>query len=495
MRGTEIALKRLWRVGELLGSGGFGQVWSAASDEYEREGALKLVPKAPGADRELLFVDLENARNVVPIIDSGEYGDNWVLVMPRAERSLRHHLTAAGNELDLADALAVLRDICDALVDLEAARVIHRDLKPENVLELDGKWCLADFGISRYAGAATATHTRMGAWSAPYAAPERWRFERADSATDVYAFGVMAYEMLSASLPFSGPSWEEFREQHLHTEPPLLGGVPAAVEAVIAACLHKSSPARPAPADLAARLARAAETPTLPGLAQLQEANRSEVQRAGSVARQASEASSEAERRQALARAAVQSFSRISAAIHGALMSAAPDAQTESGQLGAWALRLGGASVRIAPVNHRSEPNQWGGWSAPSFEVVAHSSVELLVGGGGSQYQGRSHSLWFGDIQQPEHFGWFETAFMFSPLIRRSAAQEPFALTPGEEAAKAVWSGMAEYQVAWPFTPLIVGELDEFIGRWAAWLASAAQGTLSHPTRMPEIEPQGSWRR
>ena len=184
MRGIEIALKRLWRVGELLGGGGFGQVWSAASDEYEREGALKLVPKAPGADRELLFEELQNARNVVPIIDSGEYGDYWVLVMPRADRSLRQHLAASGNRLDLAGGLAVLRDLCDALVDLEG-RVVHRDLKPENVLELDGKWCLADFGISRYADAATATHTRMGAWSAPYAAPERWRFERADSAADV----------------------------------------------------------------------------------------------------------------------------------------------------------------------------------------------------------------------------------------------------------------------------------------------------------------------
>src|SRR4051794_37291680 len=109
VRGTEIALKHLWRVGEPLGVGGFGQVWSAASNEYRGEGALKLVPKAPGADRENLFVGLKSARNVVPIIDSGEYGDNWVLVMPRAERSLREHLTASGNQLDVAGALAILR--------------------------------------------------------------------------------------------------------------------------------------------------------------------------------------------------------------------------------------------------------------------------------------------------------------------------------------------------------------------------------------------------
>ena len=215
----------------------------------------------------------------------------------------------------------------------------------------------------------------------------------------------------------------------------------------------------------------------------------------GSVARQASEARSESERRRVLERAAAQSFDRISAAMRGELVSAASAAHGTAGQSGAWMLLLGGAALRIAPVNHRSDPNQWGGWSAPSFEVIAYSSVNLEVGGPGRQYEGRSHSLWFGDIQQQGQFGWFETAFMFSPLIRRSAAQEPFALDPGEEAAKAVWSGMAEYQVAWPFTPLAVGELDEFIGRWASWLASAAQGSLSHPTQMPEIQPQGSWRR
>lgn len=68
-------------------------------------------------------------------------------------------------------------------------RVVHRDLKPENVLYLDGHWCLADFGIARHAEASTALDTRKLAMDPHYAAPERWRFERATSAADVYSLG------------------------------------------------------------------------------------------------------------------------------------------------------------------------------------------------------------------------------------------------------------------------------------------------------------------
>jgi serine/threonine protein kinase len=492
MQGTTIKLGREWLIGEPLGSGGFGRVWEATSGGIH--GAAKFIPKAPGAARELLFVELGGARNVVPIIDSGEHGDDWVIVMPRAEHSLRQHLEASGGLLPLADALSVLRDICDALADLEG-RVVHRDLKPENVLLLDGEWCLADFGISRYADASTAPDTRKFALTPEYAAPERWRSERATTATDIYALGVMAYEVLSGRRPFPGPSAEELREQHLHREPPSLTNVPAAVEAVVAECMYKSAEARPGPANVAARLQRAAEAPTSPGLGRLQEANRGEVRRVGDAERRASEARTEAERRQVLADAAGQSFERISSTIHEALVSAAPAADARGGRAGEWTLRIANAELRLASVNRRDRESGWGGWSAPSFDVVAYSSINLRVRGGEGQYEGRSHALWFGDIQEPSQFAWFETAFMFSPLLRRSATQEPFSLDPGEEAAKAVWTGMAEYQVAWPFTPLVIGELDEFIGRWAGWLADAAEGRLMHPHQMPEIPPEGSWRR
>lgn len=85
---------------------------------------------------------------------------------------------------------------------------------------------------------------------------------------------------------------------------------------------------------------------------------------------------------------------------------------------------------------------------------------------------------------------------MNMPLIRREPrGQDPFALPPGEQSAKALWSGMAEYQVAWPFTALVTGDLDEFVDRWLGWFAAAAQGSLQRPSSMPERPAEGTWRR
>lgn len=253
-RGSEtrtLRLRQEWVIGEQIGDGGFGRVYAAKS--ADREAVAKLVPKVPGAERELLFEDLAGVPNVVPIIDSGETKDAWVLIMPKAETSLRQHQVDAGGPLEAAEALGILTDIACALVGLDG-RVVHRDLKPENVLLLDGHWCLADFGISRYAEATTAPDTRKYALTPPYAAPERWRFERATIATDVYAVGAIAYELLSGSLPFGGPMDYDFREQHLHGMPKPLDYLPAGLGALIDECLYKAPEARPGPSDLLARL-------------------------------------------------------------------------------------------------------------------------------------------------------------------------------------------------------------------------------------------------
>ena len=81
MEGLTLQLVQKWTVGAKLDSGGFGQVY-LASNAATPDAVVKFVPKAPGTGRELLFVDLENVRNVVPIVDSGEHNDFWVLAMP-----------------------------------------------------------------------------------------------------------------------------------------------------------------------------------------------------------------------------------------------------------------------------------------------------------------------------------------------------------------------------------------------------------------------------
>ena len=104
MKGETLRLKREWLVEERIGAGGMAGVWQVISGD--QEAAAKLIPKEPGADRELLFVDVA-ARNVVPVIDRGEHGDYWVIVMPRAVMSLRDRLPDGGMALSLEDVLTV----------------------------------------------------------------------------------------------------------------------------------------------------------------------------------------------------------------------------------------------------------------------------------------------------------------------------------------------------------------------------------------------------
>jgi enamine deaminase RidA (YjgF/YER057c/UK114 family) len=118
-----LKLKREWTIGEPIGAGGFGKVYVAKSSDGETA-VVKMVPKAPGAQRELLFENLNGIRNVVPIIDSGETKDSWVLVMPKAEKSLRKHLEEAAGPLDVSDATATLLDIAEALTELDG-KVVH----------------------------------------------------------------------------------------------------------------------------------------------------------------------------------------------------------------------------------------------------------------------------------------------------------------------------------------------------------------------------------
>jgi serine/threonine protein kinase len=340
-----LKFKREWILGERIAGGGFGQVYAAKSADGE-SAVVKLVPKTPGAARELLFVDLKGARNVVPIIDSGETIDNWALVMPRAEKSLRQHLEQISTPFQTEDVLAILKHIGAALVDLDG-KVVHRDLKPENVLLLDGRWCLSDFGISRYAEASTAPDTQKYALSAPYAAPERWRGERAASATDIYSFGVIAFELLARSWPFLGPDPHDFRDQHLHAEPSPLTVGPPGLRAMIGECLFKAPGARPRAANVLARLERIGKVSRIGGLAQLEEANLAEVARRADGERSASASRSAAEQRSELAKAATASLKLIGDSLFDTIGDAAPAVLPQAGRGGGRTLGLGKAQLEL----------------------------------------------------------------------------------------------------------------------------------------------------
>jgi serine/threonine-protein kinase len=142
-------------------------------------------------------------------------------------------------------------------------------------------------------------------------------------------------------------------------------------------------------------------------------------------------------------------------------------------------------------------PNEIDPRSPLPFDVIAECVVQVLKPADRYGYEGRSHSLWFCDAKQPGQYRWYETAFMDSPLLSGKARSiAPFAAHPNStEAREAIQLGMGVQQVAWPFTWVNPGGMDEFVSRWAGWFALAATGQLAHPSAKPERRIDGSWRK
>ncbi len=530
-----------WTLGSRLDRGGFGEVFGASSGD--QHGVIKLVPKAAGAKRELLFADdLRGLPGIVPVSGIGETADAWALLMPRAQHSLRTYLTVTGR-LDHEDAFPILVDIADALVRLTKRRVVHRDLKPENILMLGGVWCLSDFGISRYADATTETETRKGLTTRPYNAPEQWREERATSAADVYAWGVICHELLSGARPFNGP---DFRDQHLHQQAPSLTSVPPSLAALVHQCLSKAPAARPTPENLARRLAKvvAERPPASTGLSSLRDATRAVAKRQDDELTRESRGRSAKEIRRELALAATQQFDMIrdetletiSAEIdvpvrgvdHRNMLAGGLNQEIALSEYDK-ELRLGRGCLQIThpggPFPHREPWNSTHMRPPIDLVVWGHIAVGQASDTRERDYIGRAHSLWYCDAVREGEYGWFETAFVESLYIQDPQASYPegtsmsfisdfgaryhgqfapcaqgidttsrIGIDNSDAVDAAFRSTPTNFYLAWPFSPLVPGDLSEFIDRWAAWFAQAAQCSLRRPQHFPERDPAGSWR-
>ncbi len=480
-----LQLSQRWICGSQIGKGGFGQVFEVQG-ENDQIAAAKLIPKQPGADRELLFDNLSGVRNVVPVIDHGEWNNHWVLVMPRAEKSLREHLTKHGS-LTPEETAVILNDLVTALVDLQG-KVVHRDIKPDNVLFLNSHWCFSDFGIARYAEASTAPDTHKYKWTKQYNPPERWRDERATTASDIYSLGVMAFEMLSGHRPFQGP---DFRTQHLKENPPRLTACPPPLASLVAQCLFKAAESRPTAANLLNQLGCMFQLSS-PGASLLQVANQAQVYQISNETARLSAAHSKAEWQKEVFASANQAFEMIVDRFSQGIRENAPAAIWQSINPTSISIKLGVATLTLDTIE-KSRETVWGSYK-PRFQVIAHTRISVKFPPNRFQYEGRSHSLWFCDAQEDKVFRWYETAFMCSPLLAKRGRQNPFALPPGEDTGKALSPMIAGYDVAWPFTPLEPGNETDFLDRWMTWFAQATQGELYNPSSMPELSVRGSWR-
>lgn len=247
---TTICLNQTWTFNEAkrIGTpGGFGEVFEGRGEDKTPVAVKRIRRVTPGlATGEIRIARTLMSRpseHVIPILDAGKdaaTGHNFV-VMPRADESLQDLIDRDGPLVD-EDAMTVLSDVLTGLQEMK--RIVHGDLKPANVLLHEGRWKLADMGIARHVDDEPASLSIRMFVSEAYAAPEQWRFETPTRATDVYAFGCLAYTVLTGSPPFVGPSQEEYCLQHLKASPRPLPAAPA-VRALVQMCLTKDKASRP----------------------------------------------------------------------------------------------------------------------------------------------------------------------------------------------------------------------------------------------------------
>lgn len=478
-----------WRLGHRLGQGGYGEVYLGHCDE--ELAAIKFVPKSKGAPREVLLEIPRDARNVVPITDTGEDGDNWIIAMPLADDSLERVVAAHGGKLSEQLALAVLADIAEALVSLDG-KIVHRDIKPGNILRLGDSWCLSDFGIARYAEAATGTHTHKGFGSTHYYAPELWLGNSATSQSDMYALGVVAYEILTGRHPFVG-SDAEIRDGHLRGEPESTGA-PKRLDWAVLDCLQKAPELRLTASQFKEKLAQSAAGYESPGALALARANREERRRRDLASQQAAHEAAVQERRAVYLKHAHTKLTRLSDEVRSKMQSLADLAVLEVANNESWVLSLGQASMRFSHMYHDPDWLRAQIQNAP-FEVIAHASVTVFQSGPANDFPGRSHSLWFADAHEEGKFQWFETAFRQNAGMIPTERPIPFDAEPASDEAYAALKGGGSFHVAWPFTPVDADDVDAFADRWAAWFGGASRGQMtSDNMRIAYSKAHESWR-
>ena len=245
-----------YRIERELGAGGMATVYLAQDIRHDRQVALKVVKPeivaTVGADRfvnEIRTTAHLKHPHVLPLFDSGRIGDGLYYVMPYIEgESLRARLRR-DRPLPVAEAVAILREVADALAYAHGQGIVHRDIKPDNVLLSGRHVFLADFGVARALEpqsasdhTVTATSTIVG--TPAYISPEQASGRRQiDHRADIYAFGVMAYEMLAGRTPFAGDTAAMLLAAHLTATPDPLAArrsdVPPALAVLIMKCLAK----------------------------------------------------------------------------------------------------------------------------------------------------------------------------------------------------------------------------------------------------------------
>ncbi len=276
-----------YAVRGILGEGGTGIVYDALRTSDNTPVALKVIHAHLAGDKQIrgrfqregIILKRLEGPNICPVLEIGEVpsedGDSLLYIaLPKLNGPTLEHVLQVERPIEVARALEIMLQICTALRIAHAQGVIHRDLKPANVILEEGKKAVVvDFGMSKIIAGAEAGTTNLTAhnmvFGTPeYMSPEQARGDELDARCDVYAAGVMLYEMLTGAPPFTGSTPLNVLTEHLTGElqPPskraAMGRVTDALESVVLHALARNRDDRyPSASALAAAIMHARAVP------------------------------------------------------------------------------------------------------------------------------------------------------------------------------------------------------------------------------------------
>jgi serine/threonine-protein kinase len=270
------AIGSRYELDDEIGRGAFGAVWRGRVRSTGEAVAIKVLLEEFAADADVVTRFLRertalvglNHRSLVKLRDLVVEGDILALVMQLVEGPDLKKYLASRTRLDASEAGLLVAEVAEGLAVAHSAGIVHRDIKPANVLleQADGglRPLLTDFGIARIADAPSVTRTHQVVGTPYYLAPEVVAGKKASPAADVYAAGVMLYELITGHPVFRGPDAVSVFRQHMNTIPERPAEIPLRLWPVVGACLVKEPDARPSALVLAAQL-RAAIGRTVSG--------------------------------------------------------------------------------------------------------------------------------------------------------------------------------------------------------------------------------------
>lgn len=231
---------------ELIGQGGMADVYLAQDIILNRTIAIKILRTSLAKDpiyvtrfqREASATAALSHKNIVEIYDVGEDEDKYYIVMEYVPGMTLKELILKRGAVHVVEAIDIMKQVISGISKAHQLGIIHRDLKPQNILVTDsGVAKIADFGIASMQSLAQVTQTDVIMGSLHYLAPELARGEKATAQSDVYALGIVFYELLRGEVPFNGESPVNIALKHMQEDLPSLlefnPSIPQSVENIV----------------------------------------------------------------------------------------------------------------------------------------------------------------------------------------------------------------------------------------------------------------------